>query len=745
MKDRETLPLLALKALLFAAAILLYVRETATTWGMGAGLAGMVTAIVLARLCTDKQIRLGFTLPIAAISIIIGIFAGGWILATSALSESVLTTLLLSDAVELSLVAFGAVFALRVLSERARIFSVLEAGFVVGAVAYTFRTHRDQMIHRPRFFTDWAWSHGWDPQTMLHGIGAVACALAVFMLLRFNRLAALVSALVVLLLLAWSVTEYTKDVRIDPEIETGGLGLTSKEQDEGGDDEIDVEPEEGEGTGGSSSGGKEGKDGDKAGKRDGKGGKGKDPFSGNYQPPKTIYPVAVALLRDDYSPLGGIFYFRQQVLSRYDGNHLVTDNSGRYDKDVIVEFPSNGPIEAPPIQNQDFHTRVPATMLLLADHPQPLAMSHSVSVAPAENPDPRRFVAAYDTVSYGANTPWKRMLGRRSVPADWSETQRAHYLSYPDDPRYEALADIITRELDPRFFGDDIANALAIKRYLEKEGFYTRKKTYKNADDPAAAFLFGSMRGYCVHFAHSAVHLLRSKGIASRVAVGYAVSEAMQGGGSTVLVTNDGAHAWPEIHIEGVGWVTFDIYPEESDEPPPQYVDQDLKNVLGELARNDKTAGKSADPDREPWNVPWAAMGWFVLFTGLGLLLGLYAIKLARRVRPAFASGPRAATWRVVAMLDRLSDAGLQRSFGETRERFAGRLADSLPSLQPLTNAHLRQALGAQQTAAAGGQTPGPDAMRGLCKRVESELKGAVPWHRRAVGWLNPLGWWFTR
>ena len=140
----------------------------------------------------------------------------------------------------------------------------------------------------------------------------------------------------------------------------------------------------------------------------------------------------------------------------------------------------------------------------------------------------------------------------------WSSETRTHYLTLPDDPRYGALAREILRDMDPRFVGDPLMGAMTIKRYLETEGYYTRSETHKSATDPTASFLFGSLRGYCVHFAHAAAYLFRSQGMATRVALGYAVETQKLGGGSSMLIMSNHAHAWPEIHLAGIGWLPFD-------------------------------------------------------------------------------------------------------------------------------------------------------------------------------------------
>ena len=69
-----------------------------------------------------------------------------------------------------------------------------------------------------------------------------------------------------------------------------------------------------------------------------------------------------------------------------------------------------------------------------------------------------------------------RLIGRGSLPSDWSAEKKAYYLATPDDPRYESLANEIIREVDPRYVNDTFVKALAIKRYLEEKGFYTRKE-----------------------------------------------------------------------------------------------------------------------------------------------------------------------------------------------------------------------------------------------------------------------------
>lgn len=714
--EQDPLAILVVKWLLYVSAVWLYLRTLATPAAIYTSVGLLTGALALAWCAQRYQWRLWVGLALGGISLGVASWAGQWWLDSGAGSDAH-TTLLLADSTYFGLMTFGSVMLLRTISARWRVGSVLEVAFVVGAVMYTFIDHRNRKLTEPRFLSDWALSQGMDPtKDILMPLGVGVAVVAVLMMLRAQRVLKVLLTFAVLVPLSWAAYKLWDPDPPKPEIDTNGLGLTSDEKGK----EKDAD--------GNSSGG-------------GGGGSGnnKNPFDGPSSPPKIIVPVAVAVLHDDFKPLNDLFYFRQQALSRYNGHHLVAVIDGAQDQDVITDFPTRDPIKAAPAQAPEFHVQVPTSMFLLNDHPQPVALTNSVEVSPLENPNPDHFVAAYKVTSLALSMDYSRLIGRKSIPAAWDEATRQHYLEIPDDPRYAALSDIIVRDLDPRFADDDVMRAFVIKRYLEQEGFYTRKERHADDVDPAASFLFGSMRGYCVHFAHAAVYLFRSQGIAARVALGYAVDAQTRRGGSAVMINNDRAHAWPEIHVEGVGWVTFDIYPERSDEPPGQMVDQDLESVLGELARKDKTGGKAADPNAEPFEIPWALVGEALLLIVSALLASGYVVKFGRVSVALVVGGATGERWLFRAALDRFSDLGLTRLEGESRERFARRLESVAPSLGQLTLLHMRRAL--------GGPAPTTDskAAREAYTQVRREMRQNIPFARRALGWVNPLGWWFTR
>ena len=707
----ESATLVVAKATVLAVAAVVLLWTMAGAMAISAGVLAVVLATVSARLAERMRLRVSAGVFMGAALFGLAFLLSEWVLDSTVVLDGLdsRSTLTLSDVLLFGLSIFGVVFAVRLAAARSRMASIIEAGLVVGAVAHLFARHRNLKINRPRFLTDWALVNGLDPQVILLAIGVAAAAVAVLMALRRQRVSKLVLSLVALLVLAAGVYWWVRDQRVEIEVKTD-LGLTQGEQDR------------------ANKGDEEGGKGDSDGKSKGDG----DGGSGGSPPPPPA-PVALAIFHDDYEPPNGVLYFRQQVQSKFDGTRLVADAAHHFDTDVITQFPLDVPLAADDTQVESFHRRVPTSMFLMVDHPQPLALTASLEIAARQNPAPRRFVATYTAVSLAMETPFERLIGRPSVPLDWSPEKRAFYLAHADDPRYEALADQLVRELDPRFAGDDLMKALVIKRWLEVEGFYTRKERHANTPDPTADFLFGNRRGYCVHFAHAAANLFRSQGIAARVAIGYAVDNRMRGGGSAVLILGDRAHAWPEIHLEGVGWIPFDIYPERSDEPPPSFIDQSLESLLGELARDDPTGGLG-DPDTEPFRVPWAAI-LLVLGWGLGgLLLLAYTVKTVRVLAPGAGDHRR----RFRATLDRFSDAGQPRRWGETRARYAARLAPRAPSLIPLTRAHLRLTLGPADPV-------DNDVVDALSKATVAEFGASRTGWQRLLGWLNPVGWWFTR
>ncbi len=129
-----------------------------------------------------------------------------------------------------------------------------------------------------------------------------------------------------------------------------------------------------------------------------------------------------------------------------------------------------------------------------------------------------------------------------------------YYLQMPEDmtEAVTAMAQRLTSE-----YSNDYEKAAAIEFYLKNNYTYTLKPgKVPNDRNLVEYFLFDSKQGYCVYYASAMVMLCRSIGIPARYVQGYRVDDVSNG--ALLEVTDSNAHAWVEVFIPQMGWVTFD-------------------------------------------------------------------------------------------------------------------------------------------------------------------------------------------
>jgi transglutaminase-like putative cysteine protease/uncharacterized membrane protein YgcG len=451
-------------------------------------------------------------------------------------------------------------------------------------------------------------------------------------------------------------------------------------------------------------------------------------------------PAAVVLFENDYSPPTGTYYFRQEVWSHFNGSRLVPSTIPEADRDVATRFPAGRlSVDPPPSEGR---AAVAATVALLIEHPRPFGLEAPVSFADARNPNPARFRRAYRFFSRAQSIEFPALLGRRAGNPEWPEVLRQLYLQPHPDPRFREFALEVVNELPPARRDDPFARAVAIKLRLDELLTYSTRERHADAEDPTVDFFFGNRIGYCVHFAHTAVYLYRAAGVPARVGTGYATPEANRQGGSALLVRTGDAHAWPEIYLEGVGWIVLDIAAARNLDPPRPAQDDDLQRLLGEMAREQPPDPEDEIRPRER-KEPLVDWRWALLtllgLTIAGILAVLYAIKLVRRLAPRFASGRSLPRVAYRASLDRLAEVGLSRDYGETREQFAERAAALSPAFQEATALVLEAKLGPP------GKPIDERRWRELTTSVRADIRRGTKWWRRLLGILFPVSFFDSR
>jgi transglutaminase-like putative cysteine protease len=415
---------------------------------------------------------------------------------------------------------------------------------------------------------------------------------------------------------------------------------------------------------------------------------------------KTKQPAALVRLESDYkdNPQSQMLYLREGALSKFNGREFVYAGAS-YDNDI----PSIKPGQVfMAIQSDvpDNRRKITQSVYLLSDHRSIFGIDYPHTVRIIKNPDTERFKIAYQVMSHAPTTPLKELARSNAGSKDWSEETWAHYLRAPgskttksvskektdltkplldehgEDLRYYALAHKIAGDFD-----SPLIQAYQISRYLSKESIYTRAPGHQANEkgDPVAPYLFQEKkRGYCVHFAHAAVYMMRHLGIPARIGTGYLTDLSYAKDGHILLHLGD-RHAWPEVYIEDQGWVVMDITPEQAENESVLVPDEKLLEEL--MSKIDPAealvepepieAGNTDDKSLLTGMIDRTAAFWML---GLLILTWLGTKLFMRFGYLLVPSGKLQTRLAYLAFTSLMTDLGYRRKFGETRQEYCQRL-----------------------------------------------------------------------
>lgn len=758
--SRDQAVVQSLLVAVYAAGTFLLVSPISTTPGTLAALAGTVAGVAFAWYLFVKRVRLTVAIPAALVLAIGGMILGAWLADSTLLARALGTTLApgLLDALTFGVTAFSVATVLRLLTLTWRVCALLEVAALAAGVVLAFINHRDMHLGQPRDFADWVLSTGRDPVETLACIGVLTLGLSLIAVQQWSSARRLLKSTAVLLVLllvgTWAVSMLPADV-LQPRPDTPQNGEDANQSDEGQTDDQSNQPraqdrsdDQNDSDSDGQSGGQpeEGSDSDSDDESDGQSSPLPEPWPQPDAGKKSNRPVALVTVDAEYQPHQPAWYLRQNACSVFNGHRLVRGAASGIDTDVPSEFPATVQrIDNVP-QPQGVTRTVPSTVYLLQEQSRPFGLVGPLSFEIIDNPDPNYFRMAYrvesrvlvvpqDAGGQSASpdqSPLVPLLGQPAGSPHWSADTRAVYLEHPDDGRYRQLADDILQQAGVAHLRDrsPLACTLALGQWIAKNTTYSTSVDHSGSDDPAASFLFGSRRGYCVHIAHSMVYLCRSLGIPARAAMGYAVDVAQVSRTNTMTVTGSHAHAWPEIYLQDVGWIVVDTSPENVDpnEPKPQPPDQVTEQFLHKRA----TQADNPIPYEPESRFPLPLPTWPWLLGGG--IAALYVVKVWRRVAPRYAQQDDLHRVCLRSVLDQLSELGLRRRFGETREAFAQRLDQLVPELQPLTAAHVSRAVGDRTGQPEHDWLAQTDA-------ASQRIADASSRQQRIVALLNPVSW----
>lgn len=204
-------------------------------------------------------------------------------------------------------------------------------------------------------------------------------------------------------------------------------------------------------------------------------------------------------------------------------------------------------------------------------------------------------------------------------------------------------------------------------------------------------FLLESQKGYCTHYATAFVLLARAEGFPARYVQGFCVPITNE---KETVVYSDMAHAWPEIYIEGKGWIPFEPTPgygiyhycvreKETDEGLSSKSITEAQKEPEEEVEAEAEALEELENIQEEDSTSWHSigkrlitLGYILLFMLLGFLLLFIMNYLWEKKREKgwdLRQRYQAAVLRNLRILEML---GIKREETETWQEFLERICE---------------------------------------------------------------------
>lgn len=362
------------------------------------------------------------------------------------------------------------------------------------------------------------------------------------------------------------------------------------------------------------------------------------------------------------------YYWRARVYDTYDGSWSSTLTETRsLNPDAFLEFP-----EYQGRSTGEFTIKTLYPLQNLNTPAQPLWVSRPVEAQIALNPDgtidlgnfkAKPLLRAGDVYQVKASLTSATVADLRNAGQDYPSWVTDRYLQLPETitPKTRQLAAQIASGLDNPY---DITQA--VTDYLRSNLVYNETvPPVPNGQEPIDWILFDHRQAFCNYYATAEVILLRSLGIPSRLAVGYAegerstpprpenipilpsgaVPEEATVTSGIYTVRHRDAHAWPEVFFPNIGWVEFEptvsqqpiirptgniLNPEENPAIPNQ--GQDPLNR--ELNNPDASAGQGELPPEGPIGLlQRIPLAYLLLILAVVIAIILFLVGRIRRKR----------------------------------------------------------------------------------------------------------------
>jgi transglutaminase-like putative cysteine protease len=356
-------------------------------------------------------------------------------------------------------------------------------------------------------------------------------------------------------------------------------------------------------------------------------------------------------------------YWRAAVYDHYDGRSWTDTNSST----TVVE---NGQWLGEPVfaATQEMTATIrplePAQDAILSP-PQPLRVSVPVDADFSPIIQGGSLVSVsrmHSRVDINARVGYRVASAITQAPADALRADNTEYpqwvveryLQLPEtvSPRVVRLARQVTAS-----YGDAYDKATAIESFLRQFKYDTEIAAPPEGRDAVDYFLFDIKEGYCDYYASAMAVMLRSVGIPSRLAAGYAPGVLLSSQDDKPMVTDSyqvqerDAHAWVEAFFPTYGWIQFEPTASQSPVQRPRLVEATIPVPTPTPEDDEEQPKDLRSPALPPTSLPPAnpesvALRWIqdhliaLGATATLLALGLLIVLVARARHEAFLSNP---------------------------------------------------------------------------------------------------------
>ncbi len=146
-----------------------------------------------------------------------------------------------------------------------------------------------------------------------------------------------------------------------------------------------------------------------------------------------------------------------------------------------------------------------------------------------------------------------------TTPTDYPESIFQRYTQLPGDLPPEVA--VLTRDLVGEG-AHPYQAARVVEQYLRTLPYTLDVADPPPLTDAVGYFLLEARAGYFDHHASAMAVMLRTVGIPTRMAAGFALDEEdFDPASKSFVLTEEDAWAWPEVYLPGIGWVEFNPTP----------------------------------------------------------------------------------------------------------------------------------------------------------------------------------------